>query len=129
MINDAVIPALLRNAIFALERYQAPSRTAMLQLASHLRGVLEYPGDFEDAVRQCASLDANGYIAEKAAIIAALRACRVARDPPPSDTALVREWLMKIQTLDLDEIVADGGVTAGMVVQQEARLMAAKLRP
>lgn len=80
-VADADIPALLRSAIHALERYDAPSRPAMLQLAAHLRGVFEYPADAEEAVRRCASLDANGYIAEKAAIIAALRACRVAAHP------------------------------------------------
>jgi hypothetical protein len=82
-VADADIPALLRSAIHALERYDAPSRPAMLQLAAHLRGVLEYPADAEEAVRRCASLDANGYIAEKAAIIAALRARRVVAHPTP----------------------------------------------
>lgn len=31
------------------------------------------------------------------------------------------EWLSKVAQLDLEDIAADGGITAGMVVQQEAR--------
>lgn len=79
-VKDEDIPALLRVAIRRLEAYDAPSRPAMLDLASHLRGVLEIPHDAEQAVRQCASLDTNGYIAEKAAIIGALRASAI--NPP-----------------------------------------------
>lgn len=30
-------------------------------------------------------------------------------------------WLESVAAADLDEIVADGGITAGMVIQQEAR--------
>lgn len=40
---------------------------------------------------------------------------------------IVRDWLLKLPDLDLEDIVADGGVTSGMVVQQEAALMASKL--
>jgi tryptophanase len=43
------------------------------------------------------------------------------------DLATVRQWLDQIATIDINDIVADGGVTAGMVVQQEARFMASKL--
>jgi hypothetical protein len=31
------------------------------------------------------------------------------------------KWLSDVAEFDLDEIVADGGITAGMVIQQEAR--------
>lgn len=127
-IKNGDLPASLRAAIVALERYDAPSRPAMLQLAAHLRGVLEMPHEAEEAVRRCASLDSNGYITEKAAVIAVLRALHIF-SPPASEIAVVREWLSKIADLDLEETVAEGGVTAGMVVQQEARLMASKLRP
>ena len=43
------------------------------------------------------------------------------------DLKIVRDWLLKLPDLDLEDIVADGGVTSGMVVQQEAALMASKL--
>lgn len=38
------------------------------------------------------------------------------------DSALdfAHHWLNEIAAVDLSEIVADGGITAGMVVQQEA---------
>lgn len=35
-------------------------------------------------------------------------------------------WLNQIAEIDINDIVADGGVTAGMVVQQEARLFASR---
>ena len=49
---------------------------------------------------------------------------------PPAHPAVVElaKWLDKIADLDLTEIVADGGITAGMVVQQEAREQARRLR-
>jgi hypothetical protein len=37
-------------------------------------------------------------------------------------------WLEAIDRCDMGEIVADGGITAGMVVQQEARTQASRLR-
>ncbi|MBI1682328.1 Lar family restriction alleviation protein [Caulobacter hibisci] len=83
-IKDKDIPALLKAAIVRLERYDAPSRPAMLDLASHLRGVLEIPHEAEEAVRRCASIDSNGYIAEKSAVIAALRAGAINTPPAPS---------------------------------------------
>jgi Ser/Thr protein kinase RdoA (MazF antagonist) len=39
----------------------------------------------------------------------------------------VRDWLFSIAEIDMDEIVADGGITAAMVVQQEAREQARRL--
>lgn len=38
-----------------------------------------------------------------------------------ADLALCIRWAEEVSTLNWDEIVADGGVTAGMVVQQELR--------
>lgn len=43
------------------------------------------------------------------------------------DIANVARWLTEISTIDLAEIVADGGITAGMVIQQEAKNLADKL--
>ena len=43
------------------------------------------------------------------------------------DIETVRNWLHDIAKLDLEDIVADSGVTSGMVVQQEALGMAARL--
>lgn len=54
-------------------------------------------------------------------------AAQQARVEALREAGVVAEWLAKIAEIDLEEIVADGGVTAGMVVQQEARFMARKL--
>jgi hypothetical protein len=43
------------------------------------------------------------------------------------DIESVRAWLRGLPMLDLEDIVADGGITAGMVVQQEAVEMASRL--
>ena len=40
---------------------------------------------------------------------------------PEKDVERVIRWLEQIADIDLSEITADGGVTSGMVVQQEAR--------
>jgi hypothetical protein len=50
---------------------------------------------------------------------------------PTLDAAVVETvavWLESLPTLDMEDVVADGGVTSGMVVQQEATVMARKLR-
>jgi hypothetical protein len=44
-----------------------------------------------------------------------------------ADIASVRDWLRGLAEVDMDDIVADGGITAGMVVQQTAREMAGRL--
>ena len=44
------------------------------------------------------------------------------------DLQTVLEWLEALPALDMDDIVADGGVTCAMVVQQEARGMAGRLK-
>jgi hypothetical protein len=38
-----------------------------------------------------------------------------------SELFCLSEWLRTVAEADLNEIVADGGITAGMVIQQEAR--------
>jgi hypothetical protein len=43
------------------------------------------------------------------------------------DIMSVRDWLRALPGLDMDDVAADGGVTVAMVVQQEAREMAARL--
>jgi hypothetical protein len=47
--------------------------------------------------------------------------------PSAADVETVRDWLRDIASLDLEDVVADGGITAGMVVQQQAREMARRL--
>lgn len=41
------------------------------------------------------------------------------------DIASVIRWFDNIQAVDWEDIVADGGVTAAMVIQQEARTVQA----
>lgn len=43
------------------------------------------------------------------------------------ELVIVRDWLRELSGLDLEDVVADSGITAGMVVQHEARGMAARL--
>lgn len=40
------------------------------------------------------------------------------------DLLTVIRWLRSLPTLDMEDTVADGGITAGMVVQHESKLMA-----
>jgi 2-phospho-L-lactate guanylyltransferase (CobY/MobA/RfbA family) len=45
------------------------------------------------------------------------------------DTAkLLNGWLGDVAVIDMDETVADGGITAAMVVQQEAGFQQKRLR-
>ena len=64
--------------------------------------------------------------------IAALRATigRLTRERDEARAVIERahRWLGGISVLDMDELVADGGITAGMVVQQEGRAQASRLR-
>jgi hypothetical protein len=38
-----------------------------------------------------------------------------------ADLQTIRDWLNSLDGCDFDEIAADGGVTVGMVIQQQAR--------
>lgn len=58
-------------------------------------------------------------------IVSEYAAWRDGRNGP--ELANAARWLLDISELDLADIVADGGITAGMVVQQEARNLADKL--
>ncbi|GEM_PF-3654627 len=120
VIQDEDIPALLRAAIRRLEAYDAPSRPDMLDLASHLRGVLEIPHDAEEAVRRCASIDSNSYIAEKSSIIAALRASKI--NSPPATSPVTGALVEAVQeACDALKIEARANEMSANIMRDPAR--------
>ena len=49
-------------------------------------------------------------------------ACLIAAAPVLlGELTRIYDWLVKIENCDFNDVVADGGITVGMVVQQEAR--------
>lgn len=112
----------------ALEAAQAPNEEVLAEALFNLSARLKDAGFLDDDANHAA------YEAVVAAFSALTTPTRIeAAQQEVGNDALeamkrVNSWLCTVAECDMDELVADGGITAAMVVQQEAKEQQKRMR-